>query len=53
MANVLLNKEEADLLVVELFAFLHNSCRFDNYRDPLNGERGAEFSHGINEHIFI
>jgi uncharacterized protein len=39
---------EADLLVVELFAFLHDSCRFDDYKDPLHGERGAEFAYGNN-----
>jgi uncharacterized protein len=25
---------KADLLVVELFGFLHDSCRWDDYRDP-------------------
>jgi uncharacterized protein len=39
---------EADLLVVELFAFLHDSCRFDDYKDPLHGERGAEYAYGNN-----
>lgn len=29
----------ADLLVVELFSFLHDSCRWDDGRDPLM-ERG-------------
>lgn len=38
----------ADLLVVELFAFLHDSCRFDDYKDPLHGERGAEYAYGNN-----
>lgn len=33
---------QADLLVVELFAFLHDSCRLDDDLDPLHGERGAE-----------
>ena len=37
----------ADLLVVELFGFLHDSCRFDDGRDPKHGERAAEFAHGI------
>ncbi|MCD8516685.1 MAG: hypothetical protein LRY61_05360 [Burkholderiaceae bacterium] len=31
----------ADLLVVELFAFLHDSCREDEYRDPEHGARGG------------
>ncbi len=43
---------EADLLVVELFAFLHDSCRLDDYRDPLHGERGAEFAYGVNGQFF-
>ena len=38
---------QADLLVVELFGFLHDSCRFDDGRDPKHGERAAEFAHGI------
>ncbi|QWD60754.1 hypothetical protein [Polynucleobacter sp. MWH-UH35A] len=38
---------QADLLVVELFAFLHDSCRFDEGRDPQHGARAAEFAHGI------
>jgi uncharacterized protein len=38
---------KADLMVVELFGFLHDSCRFDDGRDPKHGERAAEFAHGI------
>ena len=38
---------KADLLVVELFGFLHDSCRWDDFRDPKHGERAAEFAHGI------
>ena len=37
---------------MELFAFLHDSCRFNDYKDPLHGERGAEFAHGINGQYF-
>lgn len=43
---------EGDQLVVELFAFLHDSCRWDDYRDPLHGERGAEFAYGVNGQFF-
>ena len=32
-------RREADLLVVELFAFLHDSCRFDEGKDLKHGER--------------
>lgn len=45
-------KRDADLLVVELFAFLHDSCRWNDGRDPLHGERGAEFAHGVNGQLF-
>ena len=45
-------RRNADLLVVELFAFLHDSCRWDDGRDPSHGERGAEFVYGINGKFF-
>ena len=45
-------RREADLLVVELFAFLHDSCRFDEGRDLKHGERGAEFAYGMNGSLF-
>lgn len=38
---------KADLLVIELFGFLHDSCRLNDGRDPLHGQRAAEFAHGI------
>jgi uncharacterized protein len=38
---------KADLMVVELFGFLHDSCRHNDGRDPMHGERAAEFAHGI------
>lgn len=38
---------KADLFVVELFGFLHDSCRLDDAKDPRHGERAAEFAHGI------
>ena len=34
----------ADLLVVELFAFLHDSQRLNEYSDPLHGARAADFA---------
>ena len=43
---------DGDILVIELFAFLHDSCRLDDYRDPLHGERGAEFAYGVNGQFF-
>ncbi len=38
---------KADLLVVELFGFLHDSCRLNDGRDPMHGQRAAEFAYGI------
>ena len=43
---------KADLMVVELFGFLHDSCRLDDGRDPWHGERAAEFAHGIHGDYF-
>ena len=37
----------ADLLVVELFAFLHDSQRQDEWRDPKHGDRGAEYARSL------
>ncbi len=45
-------RRDADLLVVELFAFLHDSCRWNDGRDPQHGERGAEFVYGMNGQFF-
>jgi uncharacterized protein len=38
---------KADLLVVELFGFLHDSCRMNDGRDPQHGARAAEFAYGV------
>ena len=43
---------KADLLVVELFGFLHDSCRHNDERDPKHGERAAEFAHGIHGNFY-
>lgn len=32
----------ADPPIVELFAYLHDSCRWNEYRDPQHGSRAAE-----------
>lgn len=34
----------ADLEVVELFAFLHDSCRLNEFDDPDHGPRAAEYA---------
>lgn len=46
------NLRKADLVVVELFGFLHDSCRLNDSRDPKHGERAAEFAHGIHGDYF-
>ena len=43
---------KADLLVIELFGFLHDSCRLNDGRDPKHGERAAEFAHGMHGEYF-
>ena len=42
----------ADLLVVELFAFLHDSQRHDEYRDIHHGSRAADYIRSINGRFF-
>jgi uncharacterized protein len=39
---------QADLLVVELFSFLHDSQRQNEYTDRDHGNRGAEFAASLN-----
>lgn len=43
---------QADLLVVELFAFLHDSCRVADFGDPHHGRRGAAFAASLNRQVF-
>ncbi|MBJ7379769.1 MAG: HD domain-containing protein [Polynucleobacter sp.] len=42
----------ADLLVVELFGFLHDSCRENEYQDPGHGKRAAELARELNQTYF-
>lgn len=42
----------ADLLVVELFAFLHDSQRVDEHEDRFHGDRAAEFAASMNRRYF-
>ena len=37
----------ADLLVAELFAFLHDSQREDEWGDPHHGHRGADYARSL------
>jgi uncharacterized protein len=37
----------AHVLLVELFAFLHDSQRHDEWRDPKHDERGAEYARSL------
>lgn len=43
---------EADVIVVELFAFLHDSQRHDDYEDRHHGERGAEYARALQGRYF-
>ena len=45
-------KRQADLLVVELFAFVHDSCRISETHDPRHGERGAELAFALQGTFF-
>ena len=40
------------MLVVELFAFLHDSQRLNEYSDRLHGARAAEFAASLNGRFF-
>jgi uncharacterized protein len=42
----------ADLLVVELFAFLHDSQRENEWVDPHHGRRAAEYASSLNREYF-
>jgi uncharacterized protein len=42
----------ADMLVVELFAFLHDSQRLNEYSDRLHGARAADFAVALNGRFF-
>jgi uncharacterized protein len=42
----------ADLVLVELFAFLHDSQRIDEYRDEPHGRRAAKYIRSINGQYF-
>ena len=42
----------ADLLIVELFAFLHDSKRLNEYDDPEHGSRAASYAKELNGKFF-
>ncbi len=42
----------ADLNVVELFAFLHDSQRLNEYSDPEHGARAADYATSLNGSFF-
>jgi uncharacterized protein len=42
----------ADVVVVELFAFLHDSQRRDEWKDPGHGARGAEYARALQGRFF-
>lgn len=43
----------ANLLVVELFAFLHDSCRREDDVDPRHGARAADYAFALNGRYFF
>ena len=45
-------REEADLRVIELFSYLHDSCRKDDGDDPLHGPRAAEYARSLQGSFF-
>ena len=42
----------ANLLVVELFSFLHDSQRWNEYEDKKHGERAADYAASMNHRFF-
>jgi uncharacterized protein len=50
---MLSNLSGADLLVVELFAFLHDSHRQNDFRDPQHGGRAADYALSLNGSYFL
>jgi uncharacterized protein len=46
------NLRVADIEVVSLFAYLHDSCRHDDSYDSLHGPRAAEFARSLNQTAF-
>jgi len=42
----------ADLQIIELFAFLHDSCRENDWSDPHHGDRAADFAANLNGRFF-
>ena len=49
---VLACENDADLLVIELFALLHDSCRLNDSHDPGHGPRAAKFARSLNGELF-
>ncbi len=42
----------ANALIVELFAFLHDSCRLNEYSDAVHGDRAADYAMSLNTRYF-
>jgi uncharacterized protein len=47
----LARETEANPMVVELFAFLHDSCRESEGHDPLHGHRAADLACRLHGHL--
>jgi len=50
--KLLAREVTADLKVLELFAYLHDSCRRNDGIDPQHGPRAAEFAFGLHGTCF-
>lgn len=50
---LLATQSGANARVVEVFAFLHDSCRLNEYNDPEHGQRAAEFAKEWNGTLFL
>ena len=45
-------KRQGDLLVAELFSYLHDSQRANEWADPGHGEKAAEYAVSLNGRFF-
>lgn len=51
-AKILSKHFEVSPIVIELFSFLHDSCRLNDSHDPAHGKRAAEFAYSLQGSIF-
>jgi len=51
-AATIATRSGADIIVVRLFAVLHDSCRLNDYGDPEHGTRAAEYARELRRRLF-